>query len=106
MSNYLFDQKQKVISPLAHSNLTEISAGVPQGSNLGLLVFLVYINDMMTDIKAQIHLFADDTSLLMVVKAPNETAAGLQSDIDKISMLADKWLVSFNPSKFESMLIS
>ena len=69
-------------------------------------MFLVYINDSITDIQAQIHLFADDTSLVMVVNSPNETATILQSDIDKISMWADKWLVSFNPSKFESMLIS
>jgi len=106
LSDYLSDRKQKVILPGAHSDLIDILAGVPQGSILGPLMFLVYINDIITDIQAHIHLFADDTSLFMVVNSPNETAAVLQSDIDKISRWADKWLVSFNPSKSESMLIS
>jgi len=106
LSNYLTDRKQKVIIPGAHSSPMEILAGVPQGSILGPLMFLVYINDIIADIQAHIHLFADDTSLFMVVNSPNETAAVLQADIDKISSWADKWLVSFSPSKSESMLIS
>jgi len=106
LSNYLSDRQQKVILPGAHSTPIEILAGVPQGSILGPIMFLLYINDIIADIQAHIHLFADDTSLFMVVNSPNETAAVLQSDIDKISSWADKWLVCFNPSKSESMLIS
>jgi len=106
LSNYLADRKQTVILPGSHSTPIEILAGVPQGSILGPLMFLVYINDIITDINAHIHLFADDTSLFMVVNSPNATAAVLQSDIDKISSWAEKWLVCFNPSKSESMLIS
>ena len=94
MSNYLSDRKQTVILPgSSGSTPIEILAGVPQGSILGPLMFLVYINDIITDINAHIHLFADDTSLFMVVNSPNETAAVLQSDIDKISSWANKWMV-------------
>ena len=106
LSNYLADRKQLVILPGSHSSPIEILAGVPQGSILGPLMFLVYINDIIADINAHIHLFADDTSLFMVVNSPNTTATVLQSDIDKISSWADKWLVCFNPLKSESMLIS
>ena len=106
ISNYLSNRKQKVILPGAESTPAEIIAGVPQGSILGPLLFLVYINDIVADIQAQINLFADDTSLFMIVNSPDQTAAVLQSDIDKISRWADQWLVHFNPSKSESMLIS
>ena len=69
-------------------------------------MFLVYINDIISDINAHINLFADDISLFMVVNSPNVTAAVLQSDINTISSWAEKWLVCFNPSKSKSMLIS
>ncbi len=109
LSNYLTNRKQKVILPGAESTPAEIIAGVPQGSLLALLgplLFLVYINDIVADIQAQINLFADDTSLFMIVNSPDRTAAVLQSDIDTISRWADQWLVHFNPSKSDSMLIS
>jgi hypothetical protein len=58
------------------------------------------------DIGSKINLFADDTSLHIIVDYPVSTAETLQSDIDKISAWAEKWLVTFNPSKSESMVIS
>ena len=71
LSNYLSDRKQKVILPRLHSSRFDSLTGVPQGSILGLLMFLVYINDIIADKQAHIHLFADDTSLFMVVNSPN-----------------------------------
>ena len=69
-------------------------------------MFLVYINDIVDDIQSNINLFADDTSLSMVVDDPTNVGNILQSDIDKISRWAQKWLVMFNPSKSESLVIS
>jgi len=60
----------------------------------------------VSNIRTNINLFADDTSLYMVVNSANDTAAMLQSDINSISSWADTWLVQFNPSKSESLIIS
>ncbi|MEW8547708.1 MAG: reverse transcriptase family protein, partial [Candidatus Thiodiazotropha sp.] len=104
--NYLSDRKQRVVLPGALSGWTSIKAGVPQGSILGPLLFLLYINDIVVDIGSSVRLFADDTSLFIVVDDPITAAGCLNMDLDRISRWAATWLVSFNPSKTESLLVS
>ncbi|XP_060607755.1 uncharacterized protein LOC132759899 [Ruditapes philippinarum] len=105
-SDYLSNRRQSVVLPGAKSDWSVINAGVPQGSILGPLLFLVYINDIVVDLRSFVNLFADDTSLYLIVDHPVTAADILQSDINKISSWADKWLVKFNPSKSETMLIT
>ena len=95
-NNYLSDRKQRVVLPGAVSDWLFIRAGVPQGSILGPLLFLLYINDIVTDIGSNIRLFADDTSLY-IVDDPSDAANCLNTDLDKISRWAATWLVSFSP---------
>ena len=104
--SYLTNRKQKVVIPNAESNWSHINAGVPQGSILGPLLFLIFINDIVKDIHANIRLFADDTSLYVVVDNPVNAAAILNSDLERINKWAKTWLVCFNPKKTESMIIS
>ena len=82
-SDYLSSRHQKVVLPGATSNLSLVSAGVPQGSILGPLLFLIYINDIVSDIGSNINLFADDTSLYMVVHSPDVAAIQIQSILKK-----------------------
>lgn len=62
----------------------------PSRVNLGPLLFLIYINDIVLDIGSTIRLFADDTSLYMIVDNPAQTAITLNQDLAKISAQADK----------------
>ena len=105
-ANYLDNRKQRVVLPDATSCWTFTNAGVPQGSLLGPLLFLVYINDIVENINSKIRLFADDTSLFIIFYNPVDSARKLCSDLETIHQSATKWLVTFNPSKTESLLLS
>ena len=86
------------------SDWTDIKAGVPQSSILGPRLFLLYINDIVEDIHSSIRLFADDTSLYIIVDNPVQAADQLNSDLTKIHQWFNKWLVKFNPTKSESII--
>ena len=73
-SSYLSNRKQRVVLNGQNSELAPVLAGVPQGSILGPLLFLIYINDIVTNIGCSIRLFADDTSLYIVLERPNAAA--------------------------------
>ena len=79
------------------SSWGEIKAGVPQGSVLGPLLFLIYINDLEEGIESCVKFFADDTSLFSIVKDPQVSAVNLQRDLDTITEWAYQWKMSFNP---------
>ena len=69
--SYLHNRNQRVALNGFYSNYSAIESGVPQGSVLGPLLFLVYINDLEKNIKSHVNFFADDTMLYSVVKDPN-----------------------------------
>ena len=74
-----------------------VTCGVPQGSILGPLLFLVYINDLEQDIKSRIKFYAVDTMLYLIVKDPSLSAEELNYDLDIIHQLAHQWKMKFNP---------
>ena len=100
--NYLAERKQNVL-PGGASSLKYIKAGVPQGSILGPLLFLIYINDIVDKIHSCIRLFADDISLYIIVDNPLQAATTLIKDLEKLHFWASKWLVTFNPFKSEAI---
>ena len=79
---------------------------MPQGSILGPLLLLLFINDIVNDIGSKIRLFANDISLFIIVDNAPDAAACLKSDLGKITRWAATWLVIFNPSKTEALLLS
>ena len=72
LENYLSDRFQRVLLNGQASSWRPVLAGVPQGSILGPLLFLIYINDLPNELKSNAKLFADDTSLFTIVKDQTE----------------------------------
>ena len=97
ITDFLYQRKQRVVLNGQHSSWTNIEAGVPQGSILGPLFFLIYINDLSDGLTSNPKLFADDTSLFSVIHNINSTANDLNSDLMKISNWAFQWKMRFNP---------
>ena len=95
--SYLSNRRQRVVLNGSCSSWAPILSGVPQGSVLGPLLFLIYINDLECGIISQIKFFADDTSLYSVVKDPIVSALELNHDLEVISQWATQWKMSFNP---------
>ena len=78
-------------SSFQSSGWGNISAGVPQGSILGPLFFLIYINDLSQNLRCSVKLFADDTSLFIIVKDTRAAATDMNHDLDLIRLWAQKW---------------
>ena len=97
IKTFLSDSVQRVTLIGKTSDWENIQTGVSQVSILGLLFFLMYINDLSADLKSNVKLFADYTSLFSVVSDPLETANTLNKDLDKIRGWAELWKMAFNP---------
>ena len=79
------------------SGWSDVKAGVPQGSILGPLLFLIYINDLSEGLCLNAKLFADDTSLFSVIHDSHTSALELDNDLAQINRWAFQWKMSFNP---------
>ena len=106
LKTYLSGRKQVVVVDGEKSDVLDVQAGVPQGSRLGPLLFIIYINDITENLESDILIFADDTSLLASGIDPAETAAMINRDLEKISEWAEKWKISFNAGKSKDMIFS
>ena len=107
ISNFLKQRDQRVVIDGKCSDWTHVDSGVPQGTVLGPLLFLLYINDMpkCISIGSSIRLFADDCILYRTIRTIQDQLT-LQKDLDKLKEWADKWGMKFNPSKCEVMRIN
>ena len=95
--SYLHNRQQRVVINGSYSDYLPIESGVPRGSVLGPLFFLIYINDLEKNIRSNIKFFADDTMRFSVVRDPAVSATELDYDLDLNCRWAHKWKMEFNP---------
>ena len=98
INSFLSNRTQRVVVDGEMSDLAPVTSGVPQGSVLGPILFLVFINDMPECITSTSRLFADDTIVYREVRCDEDRLA-LQADLKALEEWEDKWGMSFNPSK-------
>ena len=101
LCDYLHNQKQKVVIRGQKSEVGFIKAHVPQGSALGPLLFLIYINDLALVTSSKIKLFADDTTLFLEFDCPDAASKTLNSDLANVQRWAEQWLVKFSAPKLK-----
>ena len=85
LESFLHGRTQQVVVEGSRSSTCQVTSGVPQGSVLGPVLFLIYINDIVTNIKSEIRLFADDILLFKTIAMPNDHRI-LQNDLDSLTM--------------------
>ena len=85
LNDFLTNRKQRVVLNDQCSSWVDIRAGVPQGSILGPLLFLIYVSDLPNSLKSECKLFADDTSLFSVAHELNTSASDINNDLKLIS---------------------
>ena len=83
--NFLSCRRQGVVLKRQDSSWDNLTAGVPQGSILGSLLFLIYINDLSNDLSSNCKLFANDTSLFSGVNNIHTSAITLNQDLNAIT---------------------
>ena len=105
IKEFLSQRSQRVVCSGEHSDWAPVLSGVPQGSVIGPILFLIYINDLPDEVGATVRLFADDTIMYMALTNAND-ATSLQQDLDKLASWEEKWKMSFHPQKCSVLRIT
>ena len=106
-TSYLEDRKQYVLFKKAKSETRDVTVGVPQGSILGPLLFMTYINDLpLTCSKTSIAMYADDSTLHASGKTVTELETKVSEDLESVSKWCNSNRMALNIKKTKSMLIT
>ena len=98
IEDFLSDREQKVRVNGSISSSAPVTSGIPQGSVLGPVLFVLYINDLPDVVTNEVYMFADDTKIFSLVNNDAD-AESLQDDIRELERWSNDWLLKFNASK-------
>ena len=102
VEDFLGDRKQFVEVNGARSSWADVTSGIPQGSVLVPLLFVIFINDLLGTVSSPTYLFADDTKIFRRIKDEDDHIA-LQKDLDAMDEWSKTWLLKFHPNKCKFM---
>ena len=105
IKGFLDNRKQSVVINGINSDSIPVSSGVPQGSVLGPILFLAYINDLPEQVRSRVRLFADDTAMYRAVSSLSE-ANILQDDLSKLEQWEKSWDMNFDPAKCQVLHVT
>ena len=105
LSDFIVGRKQRVSFRGHFSPWTSVTSGVPQGSVLGPVLFLAYINDITTGERSSMRLFADDSKVYRVIYDENDENQ-LQSNLNTLQKWSENWQLRFHPAKCEGLRIT
>ena len=112
IESFLSNRSLKVVLDGQQSSSQPVSSGVPQGSILGPILFLTYINDLPDNLLSKVAIYADDTSLYSCLDKKSalfdrlQHASNLESDLSSLSDWGSQWLVTFNSKKTKLLSIN
>ena len=106
LGSYLTDRRAKTIVDGQSSDELQIIAGVPQGSRLGPLLFIININDLIDNLNTEGLIYADDTTLVATGTDTYQTTTLLNEDLNKIHLWSLKWKIKFNADKSKDIIFS
>ena len=95
IKDFLSHRRQCVTVKGSSSGWRSVDSGVPQGSVLGPVLFIIFVNDITEVVSSNVKVFADDTKIY----APTCDSGGLQEDLNSLSEWAEKWELQFNEDK-------
>lgn len=105
IKSFLVGRTQQVVVRKQNSRMVEVESGVPQGSVIGPILFLIYINDMSEGLENEVKLFADDAKIYSRIEHERDSES-LQRDLNKLNNVWSKdWLMNFNVEKCKRMHI-
>ena len=85
-----------------YSEWFDVISGVPQGTVLGPILFLIYVNDIPETVNSNLKMFADDTNIFRILKNKSDCEI-LQADLENLSEWSNRWCLTFNTSKCKRM---
>ena len=102
---FLSDRKQRVQLNGSYSKWHNVTSGIPQGSVLGPVLFVVFINDLPLNVESDVYMFADDTKLYREIANQSDIEI-VQNDINNLFKWSEKWLLRFHPDKCKVLSVS
>ena len=88
------------------SDWSPVVSGVPHGTVLDPILFIIYINDILTNVTLTVTIYADDTKIYRTINEPDKNIPAIQLDLNRLTDWATKWQLRFNPEKCEVMRVT